>query len=60
MLLLFIEYLYQAGTLPGVFTFYVHLMQHFYKVGKIIPILQMGRLKQGVVNCLNHSVSITS
>lgn len=46
MQLLFIEYLYQAGPLPGVFTFHVHLMQHFYKVGKIIPILQMRRLRR--------------
>ena len=46
MMLLFTEYLYQAGTLLGVFTFYIHLMQHFYKVGKIIPILQMRRLRR--------------
>lgn len=46
MQLLFIEYLYQAGPLPGVFIFHVHLMQHFYKVGKIIPILQMRRLRR--------------
>ena len=45
MLLLFVKYLYTAGMPLGVFTFRIHLMQHFCKVGRIIPILQMRRLK---------------